>query len=121
MAGPRFRLVVMAKVLELDPGDCLAAVDRAVRAGVLVIAPDAGEGWFADEGARRVAEGRLTLADRADLHRRFADVLESEPGPDHGQIAAAPVGCCRGHRGSGGSGSDSRSVWLVGPLPPGIW
>ena len=87
MAGPRFRLVVMANVLELDPGDCLAAVDRAVRAGVLVIAPDAGEGWFADEAARRVVEGRLALADRAELHRRFAEGLESEPGPDHGQIA----------------------------------
>ena len=32
VAGPRFRLVVMADVLGLDPGDCLAAVDRAVHA-----------------------------------------------------------------------------------------
>jgi DNA-binding CsgD family transcriptional regulator len=87
LAGQRFRLVVVAKVLGLDPGDCLVAVDRAVRAGVLVVAPDAGEGWFADEGARPVAEGNLTLAERADLHRRFADALESEPGPNHGQIA----------------------------------
>ena len=86
LAGPRFRLVVVAKVLELDPGDCLAAVDRAVRAGVLVVAPDAGEGWFAAEGARRVAEGHLALADRADLHRRFAEALGSEPSPDHGQV-----------------------------------
>ena len=87
IAGPRFRLVVMAKVLELDPGDCLVAVDRAVRAGLLVIAPDAGEGWFADEDARRAAEANLTVADRADLHRQFAEVLEFEPGPVHGQIA----------------------------------
>ena len=86
VAGPRFRVVVMANVLELDAGDCLAAVDRAVRAGVLVIAPDAGEVSFADEGTRRVVEGRLALADRADLHRRFADVLEGEPGPVHGQV-----------------------------------
>lgn len=87
MAGPRFRLVVVARVLGLDPGEYLAAVDRAVRAGVLAVAPDAGEGWFADEGARRVAEGQLALAERAELHHRFAEGLESEPGPDHGQIA----------------------------------
>jgi hypothetical protein len=36
VAGERFSLTVMAKVLDLDPRDCLAAVDRAVRAGVLV-------------------------------------------------------------------------------------
>ena len=87
VAGPRFRLAAMARVLEMDPGDCFAAVDRAVGAGVLVIAPDAGEGWFVDEGVRRVAEGHLALADRADLHRRFAEALECEPGPDHGQVA----------------------------------
>ncbi len=87
MAGPRFQLVVVARVLELETGDCLAAADRAVRAGELVIEPDAGEGWFASEGDRRVAEGQLTLADRADLHRRFAEVLEFEPGPVHGDIA----------------------------------
>ena len=52
VAGPRFRLAVMAKVLELDPEAFLAAVERAVRAGVLVVAPEDGEGWFADEGAR---------------------------------------------------------------------
>ena len=86
LAGPRFRLVVMAKVLELEAGACLAAMDRAVRAGMLVIAPDAGEGWCTDEGARREAEGHLTLADRVDLHQRFAEVLGSEPGPDHGEI-----------------------------------
>ncbi|WP_169743368.1 helix-turn-helix domain-containing protein [Knoellia sinensis] len=86
VAGPRFRLVVVAKVLELDAGDGLAAVDRAVRAGVLALAPDAGEGWFTGEGARRAVETQLALADRADLHRRFAEALASEPDQDHGEI-----------------------------------
>ena len=86
VAGPRFRLVVLAKVLELDQDACLAAVERAVGAGVLVVGQQDGEGWFADEEARRWAEGELTLGERTDLHRRFADVLESEPGRAHGQV-----------------------------------
>src|SRR3712207_1359071 len=86
VAGERFRLSVLARVLEADAHGGSAAVDRAVRAGVLVIAPDAGEGWFADDGARRAAERRLSLADRADLHRRTAQALESEPGAGHGEI-----------------------------------
>ena len=87
VAGERFRLTVLARVLELDPAGCLAAVDRAVRAGVLVTAPDAGEGWFADDAARRAADRQLALADRAELHRRIAEAWESEPGPDRGEIA----------------------------------
>ncbi|QBR92031.1 helix-turn-helix transcriptional regulator [Nocardioides euryhalodurans] len=87
VAGPHFRLVVLAKVLQLDPDACLAAVDRAVRAGVLVLAPEGGEGWFADEQTRRGFERDLALADRAALHVRFADVLQLEPGPWHGQVA----------------------------------
>ena len=87
VAGERFRLSVLARVLELDAHDGLAPVDRAVRAGALVIAPEAGEGWFADDAARRAAERQLSLADRADLHRRTALVLELEPGADHREIA----------------------------------
>jgi DNA-binding CsgD family transcriptional regulator len=86
LAGPRVRLVTLARVLGLDPEDCRAVVDRAVDAGVLGTAPDAGEAWFADEAARRMAGRGLSSADRADLHRRYADVLSSEPAPDDGQI-----------------------------------
>jgi DNA-binding CsgD family transcriptional regulator len=87
VAGERFRLSVLARVLELDPAVGPAAVDRAFRAGVLVIAPDAGEAWFADDAARRAVDGRLSLADRADLHRRTALALETEPGAGPGEIA----------------------------------
>lgn len=87
VAGPRFPLGLVARVLELDPADCLAAVDRAVRAGVLATDPDTGTGWFVDDEARQAAEGGLTLADRADLHRRCAEAWEWEPEPGHGEIA----------------------------------
>lgn len=87
VAGPRFRLPVVAKVLARDTGDGLAAVDRAVRTGVLVTAPETGEGWFADEDGRRAIERRLTTAERADLHGRIAQALESESDAGPGEIA----------------------------------
>jgi DNA-binding CsgD family transcriptional regulator len=87
LGGERVRVAVMARVLELDPVVCLAAVDRMVHEGVLVTTPDAGEVWFADDVARRAAERQVALPDRADLHRRIAEALEWEQGPDHGAIA----------------------------------
>jgi DNA-binding CsgD family transcriptional regulator len=87
VAGERFRLSVLVRVVELDADSVLAALDRAVRAGTLVTAPDGGEGWFADDAARRAAERRLSSADRADLHRRTALALELEPAGDQGEIA----------------------------------
>jgi DNA-binding CsgD family transcriptional regulator len=87
VAGPRFRLVVMAEVLEMSPETCLTSVERAVRAGVLVVEPEEGVCRFVDEQARRRAEGELTLAERAALHLRFANVLQSEPHRTDGQVA----------------------------------
>ena len=89
--GPRFRLDVVAEVVAdlagVDAREGLAAVDRAVRAGVVVVAPGTGEAWFADEGARRAVEERITVSERADLHRRIAEALESGPDADHGEVA----------------------------------
>ena len=87
VAGPRFPLSLVARVLELDPAECLAAVDRAVASGVLATDPGTGEGWFADDDARRAAGSGLTLTDLADLHRRFAEAWAWEPDPGRGEIA----------------------------------
>lgn len=86
VSGRQFRLPVVARVLDLDPLEGLAVVDRAVRAGALVTSLETGEGWFADEGARLAIERQLSMADRADLHRRIAQALESESDADHGEV-----------------------------------
>lgn len=89
--GPRFRLDVVTEVVAdlagTDAREGLAAVDRAVRAGVVVVTPGTGEAWFADEGARRAVEERITVSERADLHRRIAEALESGSDADHGEVA----------------------------------
>ncbi|WP_107773951.1 helix-turn-helix domain-containing protein [Nocardioides sediminis] len=89
--GPRFRLDVVAEVvadlLGTDQREGLAAVDRAVRAGLVVVAPGTGEAWFADERAHRAVEERITVSGRADLHRRIAAALGSDPDADHGEVA----------------------------------
>ncbi len=87
VAGPRCRLAVVARVLDLDPGEGLAVVDRTVRAGVLVAEPGTGEVWFVDENARRAIEDRLPLVSRSALHGRIAEVLESEPDADDAEVA----------------------------------
>lgn len=87
VAGERCRLSVVTRVLDVEPGEGLAVVDRAVRAGVLVAAPGTGEVWFVDERARRAIEDRLTLADRSALHGRIARALELEPDPDDAEVA----------------------------------
>ncbi|WP_371401575.1 LuxR C-terminal-related transcriptional regulator [Kribbella sp. NBC_00662] len=86
VAGERVRLDVLARVVDESAGEVLVAVDALVRSGALVVAPDAGEAWFADETARRDAEDRLPLADRAELHRRTAEVLEADHGADSAEI-----------------------------------
>ncbi|MEI8411193.1 MULTISPECIES: helix-turn-helix transcriptional regulator [unclassified Kribbella] len=87
VAGERVRLEVLSRVVDLPADDFLAAIDALVRTGVLVIAPDSGEAWFADEAARRDAEARLPLTDRIDLHRRTAEALEPDPTADPAEIA----------------------------------
>jgi DNA-binding CsgD family transcriptional regulator len=87
VSGQRSRLAVVARVLDLDAGEGLAVVDRAVRAGVLVASPEDGEVWFVDEQARRAIEDRLPLASRSALHGRIAEVLESEPDVDDAEVA----------------------------------
>lgn len=87
VAGRPCRLSVVTKTLDVEPGEGLAVVDRAVRAGVLAAAPETGEVSFVDDRARRAVEDRLTLADRSALHARIARALESEPDADDGEIA----------------------------------
>jgi DNA-binding CsgD family transcriptional regulator len=98
VAGERVRLDVLNRVVDLPDGDFLAAVDALVRTGALVVAPDSGDAWFADESTRRDAEERLPLTDRADVHRRTAEALETDPAADpteiqrhwFGAVAATP-------------------------------
>jgi hypothetical protein len=53
VVGERVRLDVLSRVVDLPAGDFLAAIDALVRTGALVLAPDAGEAWFADDETRR--------------------------------------------------------------------
>jgi len=87
VAGERVRLEVLTRVVDLPAGDFLAAIDTLVRTGALVMAPDSGEAWFADEAARRDAQAQLPLTDRTDLHRRIAEALELDPTADPAEIA----------------------------------
>ncbi|TDX02564.1 regulatory LuxR family protein [Kribbella sp. VKM Ac-2566] len=75
VAGERVRLDVLQQVVGLPPNDFLNALDALVRAGALVVT--AGEAWFADESVRRDAEARLSLTERADLHRRTAEAVDA--------------------------------------------
>ena len=87
VAGERVRLDVLKRVVDVSAGDFLTAVDAVVRTGALVVAPDSGEAWFADDSTRRDAEARLPLTDRAELHRRTAEALETDPTADPAAIA----------------------------------
>ncbi|WP_350276942.1 LuxR C-terminal-related transcriptional regulator [Kribbella sp. HUAS MG21] len=84
VAGDRVRLDVLQQVVAMPPGDFLAAVDTLVRSGALVLPPDSGEAWFADESVRRDALAQLPLGARADLHRRTAEALD--PSTDQAEI-----------------------------------
>lgn len=86
VGGERTRLSVLAAALDVDPADCLAAVDQAVRTGTLRIAPGSGEVWFADPSTRAEHDQRLSLAERTELHRRTAEALEQESGADHAAV-----------------------------------
>lgn len=76
VAGERVRLDVLQQLVGLPPDDLLEAVDALVRSGTLVLAPDSGEAWFADESVRRDAAAAVPLAVRAELHRRAAEALD---------------------------------------------
>ncbi|MET9272649.1 LuxR C-terminal-related transcriptional regulator [Kribbella sp. NPDC003557] len=78
VAGPRVRLDVLQRVAALPSDEFAAAIDVLIRSGALVVAPDTGESWFADESVRRDTEARLVLSRRADLHRHTAEALEAD-------------------------------------------
>ena len=86
VAGGRVHLSVLARVLGLGPGPCLAVVERAVRSGVLRTEPGSEELCFVDDDTREATERRLSLTARAELHRRLAAALELEPGADHTRV-----------------------------------
>ena len=87
VAGPRIRLDVLQRVAGLTGDEFASAVDVLIRGGAIVVAPDTGESWFADESVRRDTEARLVLSRRADLHRRTAEALEADVGADTAEIA----------------------------------
>ncbi|MGW6199009.1 LuxR C-terminal-related transcriptional regulator [Kribbella sp. NPDC055110] len=91
VAGERVRLDVLQRVVDLPPKDFLDALDALVRAGVLVVAADVGEAWFADESVRRDTEAGLPLSERADLHRRTAEALDAPAEVQRHWSAAAAV------------------------------
>jgi DNA-binding CsgD family transcriptional regulator len=74
--GNHVRIPVLARVLDLEPADCLEVIDEAVRAGFLCMSDSAGRTVFAHEVVRSAVTSRLSLSDQANLHRRAARAVE---------------------------------------------
>jgi DNA-binding CsgD family transcriptional regulator/tetratricopeptide (TPR) repeat protein len=77
VAGPEFRLDVVRRAAELDERSLLAALDEAVRSGIIQEEPSAGLAYrFTHELLRRALFDRLTALRRAELHLRVGTALE---------------------------------------------
>jgi DNA-binding CsgD family transcriptional regulator/tetratricopeptide (TPR) repeat protein len=77
VAGPEFRLDVVRRAAGLDERSLLAALDEAVRSGIIQEVPSAGLAYrFTHELLRRALFDRLTALRRAELHLRVGTALE---------------------------------------------
>jgi DNA-binding CsgD family transcriptional regulator/tetratricopeptide (TPR) repeat protein len=78
VAGPEFRLDVVRRAAGLDERSLLAALDEAVRSGIIQEVPSAGLAYrFTHELLRRALFDRLTALRRAELHLRVGTALEA--------------------------------------------
>ena len=99
-AGGSFDLALLRRAAGLDEAQLLAAVDEAVRCGMLEEVTTRGLAYrFTHELVRRALYDRLTGLRRAELHLRVGEALEAVapaerdlPGLAHHFAAAAPLG-----------------------------
>ncbi|MDX6521554.1 MAG: hypothetical protein QOF08_2159 [Gaiellales bacterium] len=100
-AGPEFELDVVRAAAGLDEAELLAALDEAVRSGMLEELPSPGPAYrFTHELVRRALYDRLSRMRRAELHLRVGEALEAPPGRSgrtladlaHHFAAAVPLG-----------------------------
>jgi DNA-binding CsgD family transcriptional regulator/tetratricopeptide (TPR) repeat protein len=80
-AGSEFELNVVRSAAGLDEAKLLAALDEAVRSGMLEELPSPGLAYrFTHELVRRALYDRLSGMRRAELHLRVGDALEGPAG-----------------------------------------
>src|SRR5262249_24110678 len=78
-AGPEFALDIVRAAAGLDEAHLLAALDEAVRNGILEEVPAATLAYrFTHELVRRALYDRLSGVRRAELHLRVGDALEAQ-------------------------------------------
>ena len=78
--GREFDVTVLAGAREVTAADALAALDEAIRVGLVTeVAPTHGSFRFAHALIRETLYGDLSAAMRARLHRRIGELLESLP------------------------------------------
>ena len=100
VAGGGFDLAVLRRAAQLDEAQLLAALDEAVRSGMLEEIATRGLAYrFTHELVRRALYDRLSRLRRAELHLRVGEALEAVapaerdlPGLAHHFAAAAPLG-----------------------------
>src|SRR4029077_16983003 len=80
-AGSEFELDIVRVAAGLDEAELLAALDEAVRSGMLEELPSPGLAYrFTHELVRRALYDRLSAARRAELHLRVGEALEGPAG-----------------------------------------
>ena len=81
-AGSEFELEILRRALALEDIELAAALDEAVRSGMIEEVPSLGLGYrFTHELVRRALYDRLTAVRRAELHLRVGEALAE--GQDH--------------------------------------
>jgi DNA-binding CsgD family transcriptional regulator len=103
-AGPEFELDVVRPAARLEERELLAAIDQAIRSGMIEELPSRRLAYrFTHELVRRALYDRLTGIRRAELHLRVGEALEGAEGHSgraladlaHHFAATAPLGGAR--------------------------
>jgi DNA-binding CsgD family transcriptional regulator len=73
--GERFRIIEVARVLDLDPDQCLRPLDETIRAGLLSTAWP-GPAEFRHGAIRSLVAARIPLPEQVRLHARAARAVQ---------------------------------------------